>query len=164
MSLAKMQEWMTTSGRLDVTEGLSEREKEVFDQVARIAMDLDGVIPHQGAKVGKLGEHLDLNFGRMLKGRKTPVIFCGLLFAPRTPPGDEWQRKDPPPEKDTVRLYVRLSETGVERSPWSYMAAGDDSLKPDPEWRYVEIPERVPLDGEELLDLIEDAYFEVVGI
>ena len=162
MSLAKVIDWMRTDGRLDITEGRSQRELAVLDRICRVVMDLDAVVPHQGARVGKGGEQLDLQFGRMLPSRKTPVLFCGVLLQAR---GDDlWQRRDPSPERDTVRLYLRISEVGMARSPWSYMASGDDSPKPDPEWRYVEIPDRVELDGEEILDLIEDAYFEVVGI
>lgn len=161
MSLTTLKTWIPQHGRLDVTEGRSARELEVLDRFCSIAMDLDGVVAHQGAKVGKGGEHYDIDFGRMLKGRKTPVIFCGLLLPA---PSEGWTRRSEPPAPDTVRLYVRLSPAGCERSPWALMVHEDDSLKPDEAWRYFEIPDRVDVQGDEMLDLIEDAYFEVVGI
>jgi hypothetical protein len=161
MSLDKVRAWIAKSGRLDITKDRSQRELAILDKVCRIALDLDGVVAHQGAKVGKGGEQYDLSFGRMLPNRKTPVIFCGVLFRPQ---GQEWFRKSDPPEADAVRLYLRISEAGTNRSPWSFLAQPDDSLKHDGDWRYLEIPDRVDIEGEELLDLIEDAYFEVVGI
>ena len=161
LSLAKVRDWIARKGRLDVAEGRSVRELAFLDRVCSIAMDLDGVVPHQGAKVGKGGEHHDMSFGRMLKVRKTPVLFCGALLPPKD---GKWTRRSDPPAADTVRLYLKISEAGGNRSPWSDMVSEDDSFKPNEEWRYVEIPDRVDLDGDELLDLIEDAYFEVVGI
>lgn len=161
MSLAKVRTWIEKSGRLDVSAGRSPRELEFLDRVCRIALDLDGVVPHQGAKVGKGGEQYDISFGRMLPNRKTPVIFCGVLCRPLD---GQWTRRSDPPGPDTVRLYVKLSEAGINRSPWADLNEQDDAIKADPEWRYVEIPDRIPLDGEELLDLLEDSYFEVVGI
>ena len=152
---------MRTEGRRDIAEGRSAREIEVLDRICRIALDLDGVVPHQGAKVGKGGEQHDLSFGRMLPNRKTPVMFCGVLCRPAD---GQWTRRSDLPEADSVRLYLKLSEAGMNRSEWSYLACPDDGLKADPEWRYVEIPERMDVSGEEILDLIEDAWFEVVGI
>ena len=37
-------------------------------------------------------------------------------------------------------------------------------MTPDAEWRWLEINDRMDVSGDELLDLLEDAYFEVVGI
>ena len=161
MSLEKARIWMRDHGRRDIAEGRSAREREVLDRVARIAMDLDGVVLHQGAKAGKNGEQHDISFGRKRQGRKTPIIFAGVLLVPKD--GD-WHRKSDRPEAETVRVYVRLSEAGINRSPWVDLAHEDDALKPDTEWRYVELPERVDVSGEELLDLLEDSYFEVEGI
>ena len=125
-------------------------------------MDLIDVVPHQGAKVGKGGEHYDLEFGRTLKTRKTPVMFAGILFR-STAPGP-WVRRNDMKVPDEVRIYLRLSPAGSARSPWKERFHDDDALKADPAWRYVEIPPDQSLAGEEMLDLLEDAYFEVVGI
>ncbi len=65
---------------------------------------------------------------------------------------------------DAVRIYLRLSEPGGNRTPWKDWVHPDDGLKPETEWRYVEIPPEASLAGDELLNLVEDAYFEVVGI
>jgi len=161
MSLEKARAWMREHGRLDIAEGRSAREIEVLDRVARIAMDLDGVVLHQGAKTGKGGEQHDLSFGRTREGRKTPILFAGVLLRPTD---GNWYRKSDPIEEDAVRVYLKLSEAGVARSPWLDLAHEDDGIKPDGDWRYVEIPARVDVDGDELLDLLEDAYFEVDGI
>jgi hypothetical protein len=152
---------MRTQGRRDIAEGRSQRELEVLDRLCRIGLDLDGVVLHQGAKAGVNGEQPDLMFGRKKTDRKTPILFAGIVLKPKTP---EWARRTPVPETDAVRLYLKLNEAGANRSEWGYMFQDDDSVKPDPEWRFVEIPERMDISGEELLDLIEDAYFEVVGI
>ena len=100
-------------------------------------------------------------FGRMVKGRKTPILFAGVILRPT---GDEWMRRSDRPEKDAVRLHLKLSEAGVNRSEWSYLFQEDDALKADAEWRWAEIADRIDVSGDELLDLLEDAYFEVVGI
>ncbi len=161
MSLAKIQAWLGRDGRIDVSKDRSPRELEVLDRFCRIAMDLAEVVPHQGAKAGKGGEQHDLDFGRMVKGRKTPVVFCGILFKPH---GGQWARRNDITVPDTVRIYLRLSEPGGNRTPWKDWVHPDDGLKPETEWRYVEIPPEAGLAGDELLNLVEDAYFEVVGI
>jgi hypothetical protein len=89
-------------------------------------------------------------------------VFCGVLFKPA--PGQQWMRRNVITAPDTVRVYLRLSEAGGNRSPWKSHVHADDGLKPEPEWRYVEIPPDLSVAGDELLDLVEDAYFEVVGI
>jgi len=119
------------------------------------------VVLHQGAKAGVAGEQPDLAFGRTVKGRKTPILFAGVVLRPT---GDEWMRRSDLPEKDAVRLHLKLSEAGVNRSEWSYLFQDDDALKADPEWRWMEISDRMDVSGDEVLDLLEDAYFEVVGI
>ncbi len=161
MSLEKARTWMREHGRKDIAEGRSTREHEVLERVTRIAMDLDGVVLHQGAKAGQNGAQYDLTFGRKKEGRKTPVLFAGVLLRPN---GDGWDRKSDKLEPDDVRLYLKLSEAGINRSDWSSMAHDDDGIKADAEWRYVEIPARVDISGEEILDLLEDSYFEVAGI
>src|SRR6185503_8304735 len=100
-------------------------------------MDLAEVVPHQGARAGKGGEQHDLQFGRMVKGRKTPVLFCGLLFKSK---GGQWMRRNDITTDDTVRVYLRLSEAGGNRGAWKPYVHPDDGLKPETEWRYVEIP------------------------
>ena len=160
MSLTKIQAWLAANGRLDVTKDRSPRELEVLDKFCRLALDLSEVVPHQGAKVGKGGEQHDLNFGRTVKERKTPVIFAGVLFKPKS--GLFARRIDILP--DAVRVYLRLSEAGGARTPWKDWVKPDDGLKPEPEWRYLEIPPTADLSGDELLNMLEDAYFEVVGI
>jgi len=161
LSLEKIRTWMTTVGRTDVTAGRSERELAVFAKVCRIAMDLDGVVPHQGARAAKGGEQHDLDFGRRVPTRKTPVIFCGLCFKPAEGP---WMRRNDFAEPESVRVYVRLTPEGVRRSPWADRIKDDDGLKPEEGWRYVEIPPSLDISGDALLDLIEDAYFEAGGI
>jgi hypothetical protein len=161
LSLAKIQAWAAKDGRVDPTKDRSPRELEVLDKFCRIAMDLSEVVPHQGAKAGKGGAHHDLDFGRMVKGRKTPIVFAGIVFKPRT---GHFERRNDINTPDAVRIYLRLSEAGGKRGPWRDWVHDDDGLKPEPEWRYVEIPPDASLAGEELLNLVEDAYFEVVGI
>jgi hypothetical protein len=161
LSLAKIQAWAAKDGRVDPTKDRSPRELEVLDKFSRIALDLSEVVPFQGAKAGKGGAHHDLAFGRMVKGRKTPVVFCGILFKPKS---GQFERRNDIVTPDAVRVYLRLSAAGGARTPWKDWVHDDDSLKPDPEWRYVEIPPTADLGGEELLNMIEDAYFEVVGI
>ncbi len=161
VSLEKAKAWMLTHGRRDVTENLSARERQVFDRITRIVLDLDGVVLLQAAKAGRGGEAYSLSWGRKKDGRKTPILFGGVLLKPK---GKEWPRRSDAPETDEVRLYLKLSEAGGNRSPWADLVAEDDAIKADAEWRWLKIPERVDVDGEEILDLIEDAYFEVVGI
>ena len=161
MSLDKARAWMRTEGRCDIAEGRSAREHEVLDRICRIALDLDGVVLHQGAKAGQSGEQPDLMFGRTVTGRKTPILFAGVVLRPT---GEEWSRRSDRPEADCVRLHLKLSEAGANRSEWAYMFNEDDGLKADAEWRWVEINDRMDVSGDELLDLLEDAYFEVVGI
>ena len=57
-----------------------------------------------------------------------------------------------------------LSEAAAAQSDWADLFHEDDAVKNDTEWRYVELPERIDVHGDELLDLIEDAYFAVAGI
>ena len=161
MSLEKIRTWMTTQGRTDVAAGRSERELTVLGKVCRIAMDLDGVVPHQGARAAKGGEQHDLDFGRKVPQRKTPVIFAGVCMKPAEGP---WMRRNDFAEPESVRVYLRLSGPGVRRSAWAERIKDDDGLKPEEGWRYVEIPPSLDLSGEELLNLIEDAYFEAGGI
>lgn len=161
MSLVKARAWMVEHGRVDIGKGRSAREHEVLDRITRIALDLDGVVLHQGAKAGKGAEQHDLSFGRKREGRKTPIIFAGVLLRPTN---GEWHRRSDAMEEDMVRIYVKLSEAGINRSPWVDLAHEDDAIKADAEWRYVDIPARVDVSGEELLDLLEDSYFEVEGI
>jgi hypothetical protein len=160
VSLAKIQAWVAKDGRADPSKDRSARELEVLDRFCRITMDLSEVVPHQGARAGKGGAHHDLDFGRMVPNRKTPVVFCGILFKPKS--GHFERRKDIP--EGSVRIYLRISEAGGARTPWKDWVHEDDGLKPEPEWRYVEIPPEAHLAGDELLNLVEDAYFEVVGI
>jgi hypothetical protein len=161
VSLDKARVWMKSQGRRDISEGRSARELEVLDRICRIALDLDGVMLHQGAKAGIAGEQPDLMFGRKVKGRKTPILFAGVVLKPK---GDQWMRRSDPPETDAVRLHLKISEAGANRSEWGYLFAEDDGLKSDAEWRWCEISERMDVSGDELLDLLEDAFFEVVGI
>ncbi len=161
MSLAKVRAWIEKNGRYDIGKGRSERELAVLDRFCRIALDLQNVVPHQGAKAGKGGEQCDLYFGRLVETRKTPILFCGVILAQ---PGKDWYRKGDPLTDGTARIYLKLSEAGGARSDWADMVHDDDAATPDKEWRYLELPERVPVDGDELLDLVEDAYFEVAGI
>jgi hypothetical protein len=161
LSLAKIQAWVAKEGRFDPSKDRSPRELEALDRFCRIAMDLSEVVPFQGAKAGKGGAHHDLGFGRMVKGRKTPVVFCGILFKPKT---GVLERRNDFRAADAVRVYLRISEAGGARTSWKEWVHPDDGLKPEPEWRYVEIPPEASLAGEELLNLMEDAYFEVVGI
>lgn len=161
MSLEKAKAWMRTEGRRDIAEGRSARELEVLDRICRIALDLDGVQLHQGAKAGQAGEQPDLMFGRSVQGRKTPVLFAGVFLRPE---GNLWLRRSDQPEADTVRLQLKISEAGATRSEWGYLFHEDDGLKADAEWRWLDIGDRIDVAGDELLDLLEDAYFEVVGI
>lgn len=161
MSLEKIRRWMTTQGRTDVTVGRSDRELAVVGKIARIAMDLDGVVPHQGAKASKGGEQHDIAFGRRVPQRKTPVIFAGVCLKPTEGP---WYRRSDFAAPESVRLYVRLTPEGVRRSPWAATIKDDDGLKPEEGWRFVEIGPATSIEGDELLDLIEDAYFEAGGI
>jgi hypothetical protein len=161
LSFAKIQTWIAKEGRFDPSKDRSSRELEVLDKFCRIAMDLSEVVPHQGAKAGKGGAHHDLQFGRMVKGRKTPVVFCGILLKPAS---GLFERRNDMKTPDAVRIYLRLSVAGGQRTPWKDWVHDDDGLKPEPEWRYVEIPPEASLAGDELLNLLEDAYFEVVGI
>ena len=89
------------------------------------------------------------------------IVFCGILFKPKS---GQFERRNDITAHDAVRVYLRLSEAGGARGPWKDWVRPDDGLKPEPEWRYVEIPADASLAGEELLNLVEDAYFEVVGI
>lgn len=163
MSLDKIRNWVQTQGgRVDVTQGRSERELAVLQRISRIALDLDGVVLHQGAKAGKGGEQHDLSFARRMPGRKTPVAFAGVLFKPAQ--GAPWLRRNDIKEADTVRLYLRTTEPAAKASPWGERFVNDDGLKSDPEWRYVDIPAGMDVSGEELLNLIEDAYYQVAGI
>lgn len=161
MSLDKIRSWAQTLGRVDVAEGRSERELAVLARVAKIGLDLDGVVLHQGAKVGKGGEQHDLDFARRMPTRKTPVLFAGLMFKPRSGP---WMRRNDITATDAVRLYLRTTEAAAKASPWAERFVNDDGLKSDPEWRYVEIPPSLDIGGDELLDLMEDAYYQVAGI
>jgi len=161
VSLRKGKEWMQVHGRVDAAEGRTPRELEVLDRVLSIVLDLDGVVLHQGAKVGQGGEQHDLSFGRKKAERKTPIIFGGVLLRPT---GTTWVRRSDAPETDVVRVYLKISEAAAAASDWADLIQEDDALKPDGEWRYLEIAERIDISGDELLDLIEDAYFAVVGI
>lgn len=163
MSLEKARAWMRTEGRRDIAEGRSARELEVLDRICRIALDLDGVVLHQGAKAGQAGEQPDLMFGRMVPKRKTPVLFAGVVLRPHST-DEPWQRRSSPPEADAMRLHLKLTEAAANRSEWSYLFQDDDAVRQDAEWRFLEINDRMDVSGDELLDLIEDAYFEVVGI
>jgi hypothetical protein len=156
-----MQAWVAKEGRSDPSKDRSPRELLVLDKFCRIAMDLSEVVPHQGSKAGKGGAHHDLDFGRMVKGRKTPVVFCGILFKVKS---GQFERRNDIKTADAVRIYMKLSAAGGARTPWKDWVHDDDGLKPEPEWRYVEIPPEANLDGEELLNMLEDTYFEVVGI
>ena len=162
MSLDKIRSWIETSGRFDLTKERSERELAVIDRVARIALDLDGVVAFQGAKAGKGGDQHDLNFARRLPTRKTPVIFCGLLLKPAA--GAPWYRRNDIQTEGSVRVYLRTTEAAAGASDWAAKVVNDDGLKSDPEWRYVEIAPADEIGGEELLNLIEDAYYQVGGI
>lgn len=162
MSLDKIRNWIQTQGRFDLTKDRSERELAVIDRVARIALDLDGVVAFQGAKAGKGGEQHDLNFARRMPGRKTPVLFCGLLMKPAA--GAPWLRRNDTKTADTVRLYLRTTEAAGAASPWAAKFVNDDGLKSDPEWRYVEIGPADDMSGDTLLNMIEDAYYQVGGI
>jgi len=154
---------MRSDGRRDIAEGRSAREIEVLDRICRIALDLDGVVLHQGAKAGLAGEQPDLMFGRMVPQRKTPILFAGVILRPQST-DEPWQRRSAVPEADTVRLHLKLTEAAMNRSDWVDLFHDDDAPKQDAEWRYLEIPDRLDVSGDELLDLLEDAYFEVVGI
>ena len=161
MSLEKARAWMRSEGRRDVAEGRSARVLAVLDHICRIALDLDGVALHQGAKAGVAGEQPDLMFGRAVEGRKTPVLFAGVTLRPD---GEFWMRRSARPDADAVRLHLKISEAGAHRSDWADMFQEDDGPKTDPEWRWIEIAERIDVSGDELLNLLEDTYFEVVGI
>ncbi|MCG3133839.1 MAG: hypothetical protein HMLKMBBP_01104 [Planctomycetes bacterium] len=161
MSLDKIRAWVASQGRTDVTAGRSERELAVLQRVARITMDLDGVVLFQGAKAGKGGEQHDLAFGRRMPGRKTPVVFCGVLFKPASGP---WFRRTDISGPDCVRLCVKTTSEAAKRSAWAEKVREDDGLKPDTEWRFVEITPDMDLAGDPLQDLIEDAYYQVAGI
>lgn len=161
MSLDKIRAWIAAQGRTDVTAGRSERELAVLNRIARIALDLDGVVLHQGAKAGKGGEQHDVDFGRRMPGRKTPVLFCGVLFRPTSPP---WYRKTDMAGPDCVRVCLRTTAEAAKRSPWAAHVREDDGIKADPEWRFVEIAPDMDIAGEVIQDLIEDAYFQVAGI
>ncbi len=160
MSLEKARAWMRSEGRRDIAEGRSAREIEVLDRICRIALDLDGVVLHQGAKAGVAGEQPDLMFGRRKEGRKTPVLFAGVTLRPT---GAEWFRRSPRPDPDVVRLHVRITEVGANRSELAYLVQNDDAPKPDPEWRWIDVPDTLDVSGDELLDLIEDSYLEAGG-
>jgi hypothetical protein len=162
LSLDKIRSWVQTSGRVDVTQGRSERELAVLQRISRIALDLDGVVLHQGAKAGKGGEQHDLDFARRMPERKTPIVFCGVIFKPAQ--GAPFFRRNDIKEPDTVRLYLRTTEAASKASAWGERFVNDDGLKSDPEWRYVDIPPSLEITGDELLDLIEDAYYQVAGI
>ena len=161
MSLDKIRHWIATQGRVDFTKDRSERELEVLRRIFRIVMDLDGVSPHQGAKAGKGAEQHDLDFGRRMETRKTPLLFCGVLLSQRE---GGWMRRSDLGGPEHVRIYVRLTPEGVRRSAWSDRIKDDDSLKSDPDWRYIEIPPVLPIAGDEILDLIEDAHLEASGL
>jgi hypothetical protein len=161
LSLDKIRSWVQTTGRFDPTKNRSERELKVIDRVARIALDLDGVVLHQGAKAGKGGEQHDINFARRMPSRKTPVLFAGLLLKPASGP---WFRRSDLAEADSVRLYLRTTEAAAKASPWGERFLNDDGLKSDAEWRYVTIPPTLDIQDDVLLDLIEDAYYQVAGI
>jgi hypothetical protein len=152
---------MRTKGRRDIAEGRSARELEVLDRICRIALDLDGVMLHQGAKAGTTGEQPDLMFGRKVPNRKTPILFAGVVLRPK---GNDWHRRSDRPEADAVRLHLKISEAGAARSEWGYLFQEDDGVKTDAEWRWCEIADRMDVSGDELLDLLEDSFFEVVGI
>ncbi len=161
MSLDKARDWMRTQGRRDIAKGRSERELVVLDRLCRIALDLDGVVLHQGAKAGQNGEQPDLMFGRKKDGRKTPILFAGVYLRPT---GYEWYRRSDKPETDAVRLSLKITEAGAARGDWGYMFNDDDGQKTDAEWRWLDVAENMDVSGDELLDLLEDAYFEVAGI
>lgn len=161
LSLDKIRNWVATTGRVDVTKDRTDRELAVLKAVTEIALDLDGVVLHQGAKAGKGGEQHDLNFARRMEGRKTPVLFCGVLFRPRD---KTWFRRQDITTVDAVRVYLRTTEAAGKASPWAERIHSDDGLKSDPEWRYLEIPPGLDMGGEELRNLIEDAYFQVAGM
>jgi hypothetical protein len=162
LSLDKIRAWVQSSGRTDVTKDRSERELAVVQRIARIALDLDGVVLHQGAKAGKGGEQHDLDFARRMPNRKTPVPFAGILLKP--PAGTILARRNDFASPDAVRLYLRTTEAAAKASAWGEKFVHDDGLKSDPEWRYVEIPAAQDLSDDTLLDLIEDAYYQVAGI
>lgn len=162
LSVDKIRAWAATQGRVDITKDRSERELAVLQRVSRIALDLDGVVLHQGAKAGKGGEQHDLDFARRMPARKTPVLFCGVSFRPAE--GTPWLRRNDIAPGGSVRLYLRTTEAASKASPWGERFCSDDGLKPDPEWRYVEIPASLAIDGDELMDLIEDSYYQVAGI
>jgi hypothetical protein len=159
--LDKIRQWVATQGRFDVTKDRSERELAVLGKAARIALDLDGVVLFQGAKAGKGGEQHDLSFARKMPNRKTPVLFCGVVLKPASGP---WYRRNDFAEPDSVRVYLRTTEAAAKASAWGERIQADDGLKSDPEWRYIEIPPSLDLGGEELLNLIEDAYYQVAGM
>lgn len=162
MSLDKIRSWVQTDGRFDLTKDRTERELAVIQRIARIALDLDGVVLHQGAKAGKGGEQHDLDFARRMPARKTPVLFAGILLKP--PAGTILARRNDFAAPEAVRLYLRTTEAAAKASAWAERFVNDDGLKSDPEWRYVEIPPSLDLAGDALLDLIEDAYYQVAGI
>jgi hypothetical protein len=161
LSLDKIRAWVPTEGRFDLTKDRTERELAVVDRVARIALDLDGVVLHQGAKAGKGGEQHDLDFARRMPSRKTPVPFCGVVMHPK---GGPFLRRSDMAEPETVRVYLRTTEAAGAASAWGDRVQGDDGLKSDPEWRFLDVPPSLDIGGDELLDLIEDAYYQVAGI
>ena len=89
------------------------------------------------------------------------MVFCGILFKPRA---GHFERRNDIKTENAVRIYMKLSEAGGQRTAWKGWVHNDDGLKPEPEWRYVEIPPEAALAGEELLNMMEDSYFEVVGL
>lgn len=161
MSLDKIRNWVSTQGRVDVTKDRTDRELAVIRRVASIALDLDGVVLHQGAKAGKGGEQHDLDFARRMPSRKTPVLFCGIALKPASGP---WMRRVDIAEPETVRLYLRTTEAAAKASAWADRIHPDDGLKSDAEWRFLDIPPSLDIAGDELLDMIEDAYYQVAGI
>ena len=162
MSLDKLRAWVEKTGRVDITKDRTERALHVLERITRIALDLEGVVLHQGAKAGKGGEQHDLDFARRMPSRKTPVPFCGVLLKPKA--GEPWYRRNDIADENSVRLYLQTTEAAAKASPWAERFVNDDGLKSDPAWRYVEITPHVDVSGDALLDLIEDAYYQVAGI
>jgi hypothetical protein len=161
VSLDKIRQWIATQGRVDVTKDRTERELAVLARVARIALDLDGVVLFQGAKAGRGGEQHDLGFARKMPSRKTPVLFAGVILKPAS---GTFARRVDIAEPETVRLYLRTTEAAGKASAWAERIHPDDGLKSDPEWRFLDIPPSLDVGGDELLNLIEDAYYQVAGM